>query len=375
MPGNHPAAGIGTGIGLVTSDAPEPCRQLAAFFESLPCAAWRVDRSQWQVAIGNSRAAAYQDGRRTAAVDELDQLFQFPDEIEASVSRHVAAAFSSAAEEHSPASLRAHAGSKLLLVTWPLLEEGRVIAVGIVALDWSPQETLAPPEWWLRMGHDLRGPITPMRMAVQLLRSGRASPPDQDNALRLIDRQIDLLLAIIDDQHALLRINAGAFKWNAVPGDLNLLLDVISARGTLLRALEAKQQQLHCVVSDSPIIANHDPERLAALLEFLLCKASEHALPGTPITVKLQPEGAHAQFLITGSEGSLVADAELAYVAHSRLLEIGELEAKPLLMREFARLSQVSFDQVGHDLALAFRLPVLAPGHEALNSPRSGSES
>ena len=36
-----------------------------------------------------------------------------------------------------------------------------------------------PAEWWLRLAHDLRGPVAPMRMAVQMMRGGWVSAADQ----------------------------------------------------------------------------------------------------------------------------------------------------------------------------------------------------
>ena len=44
------------------------------------------------------------------------------------------------------------------------------------------------------MGHDLRGPLAPIRMAAQMLRMGSMDPVEQADTLKLLDRQVDLLL-------------------------------------------------------------------------------------------------------------------------------------------------------------------------------------
>ena len=97
-----------------------------------------------------------------------------------------------------------------------------------------------PARWWLRLGHDLRAPIAPMRMALQLLRGGQATPREQQNALRILDRQFDQMLEQIDDLSDLARLNAGNFGSNPSPADLNLVLDIVGGKTSLVRRLEEK---------------------------------------------------------------------------------------------------------------------------------------
>jgi signal transduction histidine kinase len=103
-----------------------------------------------------------------------------------------------------------------------------------------------PSNWWVRLGHDLRGPVGPMRMAVQVLRGGRGSPDEQRDALVLLDRQIDRLLGEIDDAADLVRARNGLPLVRARPGDLNLVIDPISGRVGLLRLLAEREQSLSC---------------------------------------------------------------------------------------------------------------------------------
>lgn len=218
-------------------------------------------------------------------------------------------------------------------------------------------ETL-PTDWWLRLGHDLRGPIAPMRMAVQLLKSGRVAAADQEEALQLIDRQIDLLLASIEDLTDLLRLNSGTFALNSAPNDLNLVLDVVSGRGSLLKTLDEKQQALRCSTAEEPIVANLDPARVAALLEYLIRKSAEHAAPEAMLTLELRKDSGRARLRISGSGPSLAVDADVAHVAGAALGLIGEREAKPVLMREIARLNNIVFS-IDEKTGITFWLPAL----------------
>jgi hypothetical protein len=215
-----------------------------------------------------------------------------------------------------------------------------------------------PAQWWLRLGHDLRGPIAPMRLAVQLLRNEQMAQADREEALQLLDRQIDYLLANIDDVSDLLRLNAGTFAWNPVADDLNLLLDIMCGRVAMLRSLEAKQISMRCVAAESPVVANHDPTCVAALLEFLILKSAGHAARDAELTLALQKNGDSAQFTITGAGDSLAADPDLIYVTTAAPGAIDTLEARPILMRELARLNSIVFAPIGKKTGISFELPL-----------------
>ena len=77
-----------------------------------------------------------------------------------------------------------------------------------------------PAAWWARLGHDLRGPVSPMRLAVQVLRSDRCTALEREEALQLLDRQVDRLLGEIDDVAELMRLRAGTWVLRAGHGDL-----------------------------------------------------------------------------------------------------------------------------------------------------------
>lgn len=199
-----------------------------------------------------------------------------------------------------------------------------------------------PADWWLRLGHDLRGSITPMRMAVQLLKTGRVTAADQEDALQVIDRQIDFLLAGIDDLSELLRLNSGTFVLNSAPNDLNLVLDIVCGRGALAKVLQARQQCLKCMPGDTAVTTEHDPARVAALIEYLVRKASDHAPPGSEITLGLSTDGSRAHLRIGGAGALLGNDPDVAHVIGTALDPNEPIGARSVLMREIARLNDIS---------------------------------
>lgn len=233
----------------------------------------------------------------------------------------------------------------------------------------APEAGGLPSEWWLRVGHDLRGAIAPMRMAVQLLRSGRVGAADRDDALRLIDRQIDHLLARIDDLGDLLRLDAGRFPFQPIAQDANLLLDAVCGRSSLLKGLAERGHELRCVGADVEMMLDHDPVRMASLLEFLLLKLSEHAAEGAQLVVELKQEQGDIVLRLNGAGGSLSSDPDLGYVIGPGQPSEVEPRLRSALMREVARMHRIEFDSAGPgSLGLRFRTTTESP-----NSPRSGS--
>jgi signal transduction histidine kinase len=190
-----------------------------------------------------------------------------------------------------------------------------------------------PAGWWQRVRHDLRGTVAPVRMAVQLLRGGRVDAAEREEALAVIDRQLDQLLAGIEDVSDLLRMQAGLPLLQHARQDANLLLDVVCGRGGLIRGLAERGLRLHCEPCESELPWRHDPARVAALLEFLLLRVAAHSATGAEVRMELRRTEGGAELLISGAGASLARDPELAYL-------LGEAPAgeepglRAILMRE-----------------------------------------
>lgn len=216
-----------------------------------------------------------------------------------------------------------------------------------------------PPAWWARLGHDLRGPLGPMRMAVQVLRSGRGSADEQKEALALLDRQIDRMLAEIDDTADLVRARNGLALVRRRPGDLNLLLDPISGRVSLLRSLAERGQVLACVPADRDLQADHDPSRLCTILEFLVRKAAAHAGAGATLQLALHDAGdGHAAFHLGGFDARLFDDADLAWLLGRGGEGVEQLGLRPVLVRELVRQSGAGLAANGEVGTLVLALPL-----------------
>lgn len=342
----------------MSSEPEDPGSHWELFFESLPCSAWLVSRTDWHLAHGNARAALVTDGRAAVALDALDIAIEVLDDPAGSVAQRVAGAFASAASSQGPARWR-DSDRSIELAIWPLSQRADVDAVAVLALEIEGR-AVAPQKWWRRIGHDLRGPIGPMRMAVQLLKTGRVAGADHDEALRLIERQLDQLLENIDDVSELLRAKGGAGRPGLVEGDLALVLDMVAGRSSIGRFLNERGQSLECKAPDYPVPARHDPSVLTSLLEFLIHQMAKFALPGAALGLELAHVGGSAAFQLRGSHHRLDAAPELAYVmAHSGAGVEAEPETKSVLMREFLGHSGATLSLIDEGTGISLTLPAL----------------
>ena len=211
-----------------------------------------------------------------------------------------------------------------------------------------------PEGWWQRVRHDLRSAVAPARMAVQLLRSGRVGELEREEALAVIDRQLEQLLAGIDDVGELLRVQAGLPPPRHERHDANLLLDVVCGRGGLLRELAARKLGLHCEPCESELPWPHDPVRVATLVEFLLLRLAAHSPGGAELRLELRRTAGGAELLLAGAGASLAQDPDLAFLRGEP--QPGEEPGlRTLLMREILRTHAIALQPAGEG-AVALRL-------------------
>jgi len=216
------------------------------------------------------------------------------------------------------------------------------------------QEKGLPAGWWRRVRHDLRSAIAPMRMAVQLLRSGRIDPAERDEALQVIDRQLEQLLAAVEDVGDLLHAQGGALPLSAATQDLNLLPDIVCGRGSLLRELGSRKVTLRCELCAAELLVVHDPLRLSAMLEYLLLRMSAHTPAGGELVLSVQHQDGPSVRL-SGAAASLGSDAELLYLQGLQV-EHGEPGLRALLMRQLLQAGAMTLSADGEG-ALRLRFP------------------
>ncbi|RKU00113.1 histidine kinase [Burkholderia sp. Nafp2/4-1b] len=131
------------------------------------------------------------------------------------------------------------------------------------------------------LGHELRNPLTPISLALELIRNrdGHATP----NEIAIIQRQLDHMVRLIDDLLDVSRITRGkiTLKKEAVR-----LADIVDrAVEVASPLLEQRRHRLH-VDTDPDAHCHGDPVRLSQVVANLLTNAAKYTLPGGDITVR-----------------------------------------------------------------------------------------
>jgi signal transduction histidine kinase len=142
------------------------------------------------------------------------------------------------------------------------------------------------PDWFHRVAHDLRDPLSPLQTAVYLLRSGEISGEEHARMLELIERQGVRLAGMIDEQSDCLRADRGRLLTRRTDVDLVVLASLGIARA------DAAPMRCDASVTSLPMLG--DDSRLLQLLRILreLRLSPEEVLPAP---LFLERDGRHAR--------------------------------------------------------------------------------
>jgi PAS domain S-box-containing protein len=142
------------------------------------------------------------------------------------------------------------------------------------------------------LSHELRNPLGPLANAVHLIRLGRGSPVDVEHALKIIERQMEILRRLVDDMLDTARISAGKVELQMGAVALQpLLAEVVDAARAYL---EQKRHDLRLLLPDGTMEVEGDRERLHQVFFNLLQNAIKYTPAGGILWVKATGEGEEA---------------------------------------------------------------------------------
>lgn len=142
------------------------------------------------------------------------------------------------------------------------------------------------PDWFHRVAHDLRDPLSPLQTAVYLLRSGEITGEEHARMLELIERQGVRLAGMIDELSDCLRAERGRLLARRTEVDLAVLAS--------LGIASADAAPMHCEAGTNGLHLLGDDARLLQLLRILreLRLSPEELLPAP---LFLERDGRHAR--------------------------------------------------------------------------------
>jgi PAS domain S-box-containing protein len=150
------------------------------------------------------------------------------------------------------------------------------------------EENRRKDEFLAILGHELRNPLAPLRMGLDLLAMDPqvAASRRATGRLRAMRRQAQSLTRILDDLLDISRISTGQLELRVERVDLR---EVVNAAATLVRGLvDERQHELVLALPDSPIWVEVDPVRMEQVLGNLLTNAVKFTPNGGRIAVEMR---------------------------------------------------------------------------------------
>lgn len=146
-------------------------------------------------------------------------------------------------------------------------------------------DPVASTPWLAHLAHDLRGPLSPLAMAVSLLQTGRAGPAQQPELYALMQRQIECLTQLLDDTADLLVLRPRPEQ--AV--DLASLLDMFPIKSA--PRLRAAGATLDVTATSGPVFVAGDMRDLLRLLGELASRCADAGGRGSTLHLTITSGG------------------------------------------------------------------------------------
>jgi signal transduction histidine kinase len=141
--------------------------------------------------------------------------------------------------------------------------------------------------------HELKTPLTAIRMFGETLEMGRVeSPKQRKKYYELISRESDKLSQMIDNILDFSRMEAGRREYNFKPSDLSRVVsETVAAYGYYL---ESEGNRIRVELPEEPVEVKIDKDAISQAVLNLLSNAVKFSPPDRPIMVRLSPRGADA---------------------------------------------------------------------------------
>jgi signal transduction histidine kinase len=233
-------------------------------------------------------------------------------------------------------------------------------------------------EFLATLAHELRNPLAPLRSALQVIHNGPPGDPRVGAVLSIMDRQMDVMVRLIDDLLDVARISSGKVVLQREHVDLRASVD--AALEIVRPAIESARHALALDVPAQPVWCLGDPTRLAQVIGNLLSNAVKYTPDGGHIDVSLG-SGRGEAVLCVADDGVGIPPGQITgvfdmFAQINRTLDraqgglgIGLALVRHLVQLHGGRIEAVS-EGAGHGCAFTVRLPLLATGPQAFSAPR-----
>ena len=223
-------------------------------------------------------------------------------------------------------------------------------------------------EFMALLSHELRSPLSPIVNALNILRQMRTNDPIIEQAGDIIDRQVGLLVRLVDDLLDISRITQGKLRLTKEQVDLRAVVN--HAAESARPFLDARKHDFSVALPMEPIWVQADPSRMEQVIVNLLNNAAKYTDVGGLIRMTVDREGDEAVIRVRDNGVGITPELlphifELFTQVDGSLgrsyggLGIGLALASSLVEMHDGRL-QASSSGLGTGCVFAIKLPILA---------------
>ena len=149
------------------------------------------------------------------------------------------------------------------------------------------------PAFIAKLSHELRNPLSPLKVAVQVLRrQSDGADPVQRRMLDVLDNQTTAMATLVDDLLDMSRIREGKLVMRPSRVSLQEVLALSLERSQ--PQLQAQSHRLEVQMPESPVEVQGDPQRLAQVVCNILNNAAKYTPRGGRVAVAVAAEGGQA---------------------------------------------------------------------------------
>jgi signal transduction histidine kinase len=156
------------------------------------------------------------------------------------------------------------------------------------------------------VSHDLRTPITSLRLLAEAVEDEIVDGEMRRSYLKRMRTHIDALSALIDDLFELSRLEAGDIRWSLEQVRLDVL--VAETVEAMRVQAEAKGVSVTAQVSEVAGVARANPEKLQRVLFNLIQNAIRHTPPDGSVVVRAEPVADRIEVEVADSGDGIAAE-------------------------------------------------------------------
>ncbi|HJX26523.1 MAG TPA: ATP-binding protein [Thermoanaerobaculia bacterium] len=147
-------------------------------------------------------------------------------------------------------------------------------------------------EFLATLAHELRNPLAPISNALNLLRLEKADPAIQEQARKVIERQLGQMVRLVDDLLDISRITSSKLRLRKER--IELAAAIQSAQETSLPLIKNAGHQVTVTIPPEPIYLDADLTRLAQVFTNLLNNSAKYTERGGHVWLTATREGREA---------------------------------------------------------------------------------